>query len=249
MSDFAANDLVLVSPRYLAGGGMNKINDVVGPLIHLFSWSDQHDRHSGRIEVDSPCGSVFLDFTPDRQDGMCWTIAHHDPSWQIRFSRQTPSEAIASVTMALPQLLGDRRHADSIPLATKSVARLAESSGWNVTATAVGVIWKSPDEHCTVEHSADPDHPWQITHSVHDGLDTHWTATFTPDTPDRLVAQFFTHLSSSIPATRVYREVPVIAQTSGSALITPAKVTTANPYSHHAVTQAAVAHAQTHQRR
>ncbi|WP_371632219.1 DUF317 domain-containing protein [Streptomyces sp. NBC_01259] len=249
MSDFAANDLVLVSPQYLAGGGINKINDVVGPLIHLFSWPYQHDRHSGRIEVDSPCGSVFLDFAPDRQDGMWWTIAHHDPYWQIRFSRQTPSEAIASVTMTLPQLLGDRRHADCIPLATKSVASLAEGRGWNVTATAAGVIWKSPDKHCAVEHSADPYHPWQITHSVHDGLDTHWTATFTPDTPDRLVAQFFTHLASSIPATRVYREVPVIAQTSGSALISPAKVTTANPYSHHAVTQAALAHAQTRQRR
>ncbi|MCM2410753.1 DUF317 domain-containing protein [Streptomyces sp. RKAG290] len=118
---------------------MNKINDAIGPLVHLFNWSHKHDRHTGRLEVDSPCGSVFLDFTPDRQDGVWWTIAHHEPYWKIEFSRQTPIEAIASVTQALPQLTGDRRHAERIPLSTEPLAHLAETNGWHVTATADGV--------------------------------------------------------------------------------------------------------------
>ncbi|MEV0577106.1 DUF317 domain-containing protein [Streptomyces sp. NPDC050392] len=249
MNTIAPDDMVLVSPRYLAGCGMNRVSHAIGPLIHMFNWPHKHDRDTGRIEIDSPCGSTFLDFTPARQDGVWWTIAHHEPYWQIEFSRQTPSEIIASVTQALPQLLGDRRHTDRIPLPTESVAHLAEASGWSVTATAAGVAWKSPDEHCAVEHSADPDHPWQIAHSVYDGFDTHWTATFTPDVPDQLVAQFFTHLVSSIPVERVYREVPFLVQTSNSALITPVKNAAVNPHTHHAVAQATRTFEQTHQRR
>ncbi|MCM2410754.1 DUF317 domain-containing protein [Streptomyces sp. RKAG290] len=107
----------------------------------------------------------------------------------------------------------------------------------------------SPDEHCTVEHTADPVHPWQITHSVFDGFDTRWTATFTPDAPRRLVAQFFTHLTSSIPAERVYREVPFLVQIDDRALITPVKGAAVNPHAHHAVAQAARAHANMHPRR
>ncbi|MFD7957123.1 DUF317 domain-containing protein [Streptomyces ardesiacus] len=93
MNTFAPNDLVLISPRYLAGGGMNKINDVIGPLVHLFAWPYEHNPRTGRIDIASPCGSVFLGFAPDRPDGVWWTIAHHEPYWQIEFSRQTPSEA------------------------------------------------------------------------------------------------------------------------------------------------------------
>ncbi|WP_447035873.1 hypothetical protein [Streptomyces sp. DSM 118878] len=56
--------IVLVSPQYLADGGMNKINDVIGPLVHLFAWPYEHNPRTGRIDIDSPCGSVFLDFAP-----------------------------------------------------------------------------------------------------------------------------------------------------------------------------------------
>ncbi|MFE9367866.1 DUF317 domain-containing protein [Streptomyces sp. NPDC006978] len=87
---------------------------------------------------------------------MWWTIAHHEPYWRFEFSRQTPSEAIASVSQALPLLLGDRRHADRIPLATESVARLAQTSGWEASSISSGVAWASADGHCTVEHSTNP---------------------------------------------------------------------------------------------
>ncbi|MGW1816232.1 hypothetical protein ACWCQM_22010 [Streptomyces sp. NPDC002125] len=70
MNTFAPNDLVLVSPRYRAGSGTNKINDVIGPLVHLFTWPYEHNPQTGRIDIDSPCRSVFLDFDPNRQDGV-----------------------------------------------------------------------------------------------------------------------------------------------------------------------------------
>ncbi|MFF5728095.1 DUF317 domain-containing protein [[Kitasatospora] papulosa] len=237
MNTFAPNDLVLVSPRYLAGGGMNKINDVIGPLVHLFAWPYEHNPRTGRIDIDSPCGSVFLDFDPNRQDGVWWTIAHHEPHWQIEFSRQTPNEAIASVTQALPQLLGDRRHADRIPLATESVAHLAKSSGWEASSISSGVAWASPDGHCTVEHSTDPMHPWRIQHSVYDGFDTHWSATFTPEVPEPLVAQFFTHLATTTPVERLFRDVPYFVQKLDEVLITPARGAAVNPHVHHAGAQ------------
>lgn len=249
MKEFAPDDQVLVSPRYLAGGGINKINDVLGPLIHLFKWRYEHNRLTGRIDIDSPCGSTFVDFTPARQDGVWWTIAHHEPYWQVEFGRQAPAEAIASVTQALPQLLGDRRHADRVPLATESVADLAKSSGWAVNETISGVTWASPDGHCTVEHSTDPVHPWRVAHSVYDGFDTHWNATFTHDAPGQLVAQFFTHLASDIPAERIFREVPYLVQRSPSALITPVRAATVNSHCHHAVAQAARTHASMQPRR
>ncbi|MFE6932937.1 DUF317 domain-containing protein [Streptomyces sp. NPDC057699] len=68
---------------------------------------------------------------------MWWTIAHHEPYWQIEFSRQTPSEAIASVTQALPQLLGDHRHTDRIPLATESTAHLSKANSWEGKADSL----------------------------------------------------------------------------------------------------------------
>ncbi|MEU4259114.1 DUF317 domain-containing protein [Streptomyces fradiae] len=237
MNTFAPNDLVLISPRYLAGGGMNKINDVIGPLVHLFRWPYEHNPRTGRIDIDSPCGSVFLDFAPDRQDGVWWSIAHHEPYWRIEFGRQTPSEAIASVTQALPQLLGDHRHADRIPLAAEPVAHLAKTSGWEASSTAAGMAWASPDGHCTVEHGTDPVRPWRFEHSVYDGFDTHWTATFTPEVPERLVAQFFTHLATSTPVERVFRDVPYFVQDLDDALITPVHRAAVNPHVHHAGAQ------------
>ncbi|MFC8567398.1 hypothetical protein ACFUIW_16730 [Streptomyces sp. NPDC057245] len=101
MRPFAPQDRVLVSPRYLAGAGIDRLADAIGPLVHLFGWPSEHDRASGRISVHSPDGSLFVNFN----------------------SRQTPIEAIAAVTQALPQLLGDDRHIDRIPLTTTPPSR------------------------------------------------------------------------------------------------------------------------------
>ncbi|MFJ4572046.1 DUF317 domain-containing protein [Streptomyces sp. NPDC088846] len=180
---------------------------------------------------------MFLDFTPDRQDGLWWTIAHHEPYWHAEFSRQTPIEAVAAVTQALPQVLSDHRHADRIPLTTEDVAHIAKTSGWDLTKTASGVTWTSPDGHCAVEHTADPERPWRIVHSVYDGFDTRWSATFTHDTPQQLVAQFLAHVSDETPVERRFADVPALA--FGSAVITPTHTSGLGPHTAHAMAQVA----------
>ncbi|MGW6322835.1 DUF317 domain-containing protein [Streptomyces sp. NPDC055100] len=188
-----------------------------------------------RLLLDSPGGELFLDFAPDRHDGAWWTIAHHEPYWQVEFSRQTPIEAVAAVAQALPQLLGDHRHADRIPLATESVADIARRSDWAWQATATGGAWSSPDGHCTLAHTIDSTIPWTVEHSVYDGFDTHWTATFTRDAPERLIAQFVTHLADTAPVQRRFAEVPHLAVSS--ALITAASSGGVGSHTRHAVAE------------
>lgn len=53
MNTFAPEDLVLVSPRHLAGSG-TRLTDALGPLLHLFGWSYAHDPATRRIRLDSP---------------------------------------------------------------------------------------------------------------------------------------------------------------------------------------------------
>ncbi|WKX23306.1 MULTISPECIES: DUF317 domain-containing protein [unclassified Streptomyces] len=39
-----------------------------------------------------------------------------------------------------------------------------------------------------MQHTPAEDTPWRFRHHVYDGFDTHWDASFTQDTPERLVA-------------------------------------------------------------
>ncbi|MGW1604495.1 DUF317 domain-containing protein [Streptomyces eurythermus] len=241
MNTFAAEDLVLVSPRYLAGSG-TRVADALGPLIHLFDWSYDHDPASGHIRLDSPCGSAFLNFEPSRFDGW-WTICHHDPFWTARFSRQTPIEAIAAVAQALPQLLGDTRHADRIPLTTTALDQTATLNGWTTTHVETTTVYTSPDRHCVLAHEPDGELPWRVTHSLYDGFDTEWTATLSRDAPEELARQFFAHLADPAPVERFFKDLPYLVQNSSDALISPVNTASVNPYVHHAAVQAVQAHA------
>ncbi|MGW1669147.1 hypothetical protein [Streptomyces sp. NPDC002324] len=49
---FAPADRVLASPRHLAGGGLDRIGDTLGPLIHLFGWNYTHDAFSDQPRAD-----------------------------------------------------------------------------------------------------------------------------------------------------------------------------------------------------
>lgn len=235
-AQFRSDDRVLVSPRYLAGTGFGRIRDAISPLTSLFDWTSEL-LVTGRVLLNSPCHEMFLDFAPDRQDDMWWTLAHHEPYWQVEFSRQTPVEAVAAVTQALPQVLGDHRHADRIPLATEDVAHIAKTSGWDLSLASSGVTWTSPDGHCAVEHTTDPVHPWRIVHSVDDGFDTHWSATFTRDVPQQLVAQFLAHMSDETPVERRFADIPLLAR--DAALITPTPTSGLGPHAAHTLAQVA----------
>ncbi len=234
MTDFTPTDRVLVSPRHLAGSGLDRLGDALGPLIHLFGWSAQHDAATGHVVIDSPDGSLFLDFNPSHPGGRWWTIAHHEPYWEAQFSRQTPIEAIAAVTQTLSQLIGDRRHADRIPLTTSALARIAELNHWQPADD--GTV-TSPDGHCLLQHTPGHETPWRFEHSVFDGFDTQWQATFTQDTPEQLVTQFFAHLATTEPVERAFHDVPYLVQELDDALITPVRGAAVNPHVHHAAAQ------------
>ncbi|MEU3161192.1 hypothetical protein ACPCAJ_27220 [Streptomyces griseoincarnatus] len=118
MTPFEPQARVLVPPRYLAGAGIDRLADAIGPLIHLFGWPSEHDRASGLICVSSPDGSLFVTFNSRHTRGHWWSIPNHEPYWEARFTRQPPIESIVAVPQALPQLLGDDQRIERIPLTT-----------------------------------------------------------------------------------------------------------------------------------
>ncbi|CAO0837415.1 hypothetical protein SMICM17S_11124 [Streptomyces microflavus] len=145
MRRFTPDEVVLVSPRHLAGAGVDKIRDALGLLINMFGWTPEKLPPAGHVLLNSPGGEMVLDFTPDRQDSGWWTIAHHEPLWRAEFTRQVPVEAIAAVTQTLPQVLGDDRYADRIPFANEYPASIAKNHGWAIRGTAHGTTWTSPE--------------------------------------------------------------------------------------------------------
>ncbi|WP_078073377.1 DUF317 domain-containing protein [Streptomyces niveus] len=235
MNRFAPEERVLVSPRHLAGAGPGQLADALGPLIHLFGWPPQHDATTGHVAINSPDHSLRIDFEPGRYDGIWWTIVHHEPYWEAEFTRQTPIEAIAAVTQALPQLLGDRRHTERIPLTALALTEIAHLNHW--AAGEENGTLTSPDRHCLLRHAPGDERPWRFQHHVHDGFDTHWHASFTRDTPERLVAQFFAHLATTAPVERAFRDIPHLVRDLNDALITPVRGAAVNPHVHHAGAQ------------
>ncbi|MEW1699025.1 DUF317 domain-containing protein [Streptomyces sp. NPDC093249] len=156
--------------------------------------------------MDSPGGDLMLDFVPGSPDGTWWTIAHHDPFWTITATRNTPLEALAAVTQVLPQLLGDTRHADRIPLTAHSVPEIAELNGWSRKGTS----FTSPDGHCTMHH--EPDLPWRVEHSVYGGVGTEWSVRTAGELPKALAAQFLSFLSMPDPVERSLDDIPQLAR-------------------------------------
>ncbi|MBZ3916690.1 DUF317 domain-containing protein [Streptomyces acidiscabies] len=232
MTAHEPHDRVLVSPRYLAGAG-DRLTDAIGPLVHLFGWPGEYDRARGLLSLSSPDGGLYVNFNSHDPHGRWWSITHHEPFWEARFTRQTPIEAIAAVTQALPQLLGDPRHVERIPLTTSTPVQIADLNDWH----SEGNTLTSPDGHCRLQHTPEDEIPWRFRHHVHDGVDTHWEATFTQDTPERIVGQFFTHLATSTPVERAFRDLPYLVQRLDDVLITPVRTTALPPDVHHAVAQ------------
>ncbi|MFD7017482.1 DUF317 domain-containing protein [Streptomyces sp. NPDC059928] len=229
MSPHAPEDRVMVSPRYMAGAG-DRIADVIGPLIHLFGWNHEHDAATGHVSIDSPDGSLFVDFTPLHPLGQWITVAHHDPFWEAVFSRQTPLEAVAAVTQALPQLLGDTRHADRIPVTNMPLNQIAELNGWSAADGSL----TSPDLYCRLERTPGEEIAWRAEHVYFENAPL---ATFTQDTPEGLVGNFFSHLAAPVGVERAFADVPLSTLHEHSALITPVRGAAISPHIDHALAQ------------
>ncbi|MFJ9085747.1 DUF317 domain-containing protein [Streptomyces sp. NPDC102384] len=231
MTAYASGDRVLVSPRYMAGAG-DRLADVIGPLIHLFDWPTQHDATTGHVTIDSPDGSMFCDFDPLQPLGQWWTITHHEPYWEAQFSRQTPLEAVAAVTQALPQILGDTRHAERIPITDMPLDQLASLNDWS----AEDGVWTSPDWCCQLLHTPDEKIAWRAEHAF---FEKQPLATFTRDVPEGLVRNFFAHLATPTAVERTFAHVPLSTRYEHSHLITPVRGAAISPHADHALAQLA----------
>ncbi|WP_405842495.1 DUF317 domain-containing protein [Streptomyces platensis] len=157
-------------------------------------------------------------------------MAHHEPYWEATFSRQAPLEAVAAVTQALPQLLGDARHADRIPITNMPLDQLAELNDWS----AEDDILTSPDLYCRLQHTPGEEITWQVEHAYFEGAPL---AMFTQDTPECLVSNFFAHLTAPMAVERVFSDIPLSTRHGNSALITPVRGSGVNPQIHHALAQ------------
>ncbi|MCZ1006019.1 hypothetical protein [Streptomyces lydicus] len=78
------------------------------------------------------------------------------------------------VAQALPQLLGDARHADRIPITDMPLDQLAELNDWSAEAS----VLTSPDLYCRLEHTPGEEIAWQVEHGYFEGAPL---ATFTQD--------------------------------------------------------------------
>ncbi|ROQ70149.1 uncharacterized protein DUF317 [Streptomyces sp. 840.1] len=229
MSPYPPDERVMVSPRYMAGAG-DRIADVIGPLIHLFGWNVEHDAGNGDVGINSPDGSVSVDFVPLHPLGRWCKVVHHEPYWEAVFSRQAPLEAVAAFTQALPQLLGDDRHAEQIPLTREPLDQVAALNGWS----AEGSSFVSPDLYCRIEHTPDADDAWKVEHVY---FEKDPLATFMRRTPEHLVGNFFAHLATPIAVERAFADIPLSTRYENSGLITPVRGAAINPQVAHALAQ------------
>jgi hypothetical protein len=214
--------------------GTGPIQDAIGPLIHLFDWSQQHDNDTRRITATSPDRTTTMDFDPGERFGKWWTVTHHGKQdWRAAFTRQTPAEAIAAVTQSLPQLLGDHRHIAPLDTADDPIV-VAGYSGWQQPGSDPG-LRVSPDGHCTLRHTPGAETAWWVETSVYEGFDTQWDASFSAHVPLALVTRFVTHLTAPDPVQRRYGDIPALARPF--ALITPAHQPLGNAHLTHALGQ------------
>jgi hypothetical protein len=110
----------------------------------------------------SPASQHVRDIRLRHTNGHWWSLACHGPFREAQFTRQTPVEAVAAVIQALPQLLGDHRHAERIPLASSALAQIADLSHWHDH----GSTFASPDGHCHchchLHHTPGDETPWRF---------------------------------------------------------------------------------------
>ncbi|MFD7013897.1 DUF317 domain-containing protein [Streptomyces sp. NPDC059928] len=130
----------------------------------------------------------------------------------------------------MPQLLGDARHADRIPITDIPLEQIAELNHWS----AHGNVLTSPDHYCRLEHTPGQEIAWQVEHLYYEGAPL---ATFTQDTPEGLVANFFSHLAAPMAVERAFADIPLSTRYEHTALITPVRGTAVNPHIHHTLAQ------------
>ncbi|QPP05159.1 DUF317 domain-containing protein [Streptomyces bathyalis] len=205
-----------VLPRHLAGPGSDRLLDV-WPFPFEQGWS-LHRPEEGYQLAASPCQLVRAGFVavPGSRYGGTWTTAvHEDPlrpaRWQAVFDASTPAEVqrafyteLLSVYFEAPE--GDRRRYTSAAEPHEVYPPLL-NAGWRQKINRNGrQAIRSPDGLAYLHNWYHSPPEWTVC-AGHPNRPL-WTATFSAETPSRLVAAFNAALVDPDPLTRTVRQLP-----------------------------------------
>ncbi|MGE7434003.1 DUF317 domain-containing protein [Kitasatospora sp. NPDC001175] len=222
---------VLVSPRYLAGGGL-EADDAFNPLISQAGWHHWVDELAN-CDLTSPCGRGYLGFLPEPNPehvGLwkAWVRpSHHGArTWMAAFGDEAPYEFIQAFTTAWAASYnanddGFAAPGDTDSQAIDKVLRVAGDAGWEHDYFAENGLKRltAPDGRAAIELRTwvrnSPEHEtlqgyarWTIWAAPAPYRRPVWEATFTTGTPADLVAAFVKALVATDPLMREEHMIP-----------------------------------------
>lgn len=228
LDSFGPDDPVLVSPRYLAGPRLEQ-----RPLAAAMVWSSltkagwatyTPDNQREPFLCASPCQLVRAARMPNATDGGWKTAVYEDalaaPWWTASWSAETPAELIADFHRALAEAhaLG-ALHSLTSPAAAVYLPLL--NAGWSHMVDERGnQTFTSPDRLATVTGQRRPSHVsdvWSMNVAPDTTGSCRWSARFSKQVPNSLVAAFTTSLADT---TSVYRRAGTLPKELGSYLVT-----------------------------
>ncbi|MFE0135993.1 DUF317 domain-containing protein [Streptomyces sp. NPDC059037] len=209
-------DVVLVTPRYLAGLGDPAW--VTVPLHRACDWSTAEDPLMPRVILTSPDqrAQLRLEPTPDLAKPW-WSLRHasngDQRAWSVTFDAATPVEIIAAVTDALTDPSGP-------PPAAGDPYEPLRAAGWHAPRHHGGLLspegMAAPDSLARVDRTTHEGRTtsWIVETSVHQ-LPAVWRAYLDGNTPPHLVSALFRALADETPLVREPHRVPNLACTQG----------------------------------
>ncbi|MEV8426470.1 DUF317 domain-containing protein [Streptomyces niveus] len=223
---FGPDDPVFVSPRHLAGPGLEQpplAAALVWSSLTKVGWSTNTPDEWRPMLCTSPCQLVRAAHMPNSTDGGWKTAVYEDalaaPWWTASWSAETPAELIADFHHALAEA-----HATgslhSLTSATAVYLPLL-NAGWSHTVDERGnQMFTSPDRLATVTGQRRPSHvsdAWSMNVAPGTTGRCRWSAQFSKQVPNFLVAAFTTSLADTTP---VYRTAGQLPKELGSYLVT-----------------------------
>jgi hypothetical protein len=207
-----------VLPRHLAGRGNHQLLDV-WPFPFEQGWS-LHRPEEGYQLAASPCQRVRCGFhavPEDRFEGTWTTAVHDDPCgparWKAVFDASTPAEVLRDFHSELLSgyLEGadlGHQHRDSGDTEPRQTYLPLLNAGWRQKINRNGrQAIRSPDGLAYLHNWYHDPPEWTVC-AGHPNRPL-WTATFSAQTPARLVAAFNAALVEREPLTRTVGQLPV----------------------------------------
>lgn len=223
---FDPDDPVFVSPRHLAGPGLEQ-----PPLAVALVWSSlttagwttyTPDNDEGPLLCTSPCQLVRTARMPNSTDSSWKTAVYEDalaaPRWTAAWSAETPVELITDFHHALDQA----QASGSLHLYTSATAVYLPllTAGWSHIVDSRGdQMFTDPSGFATLTKYQLPHHgdAWSLNVLPRTTGSCRWSAEFSQHAPNALVAAFTASLADTTP---VYRRAGTLPKELGSYLVT-----------------------------